>query len=274
MSTTAPQALPPSADLASTLSRSPLVLMLDVDGTIAPIVGRPDLAAVPDDTRHAITALARSPGVHVAIVSGRSAADAARLAAVEGAWVIGNHGAEVAPPGGAMRVNPDTAKWASAVHAASEALRAPLAEIEGVILEDKRWTLSIHVRLAAPESVPRVSDLVRAAAERFGLAQTFGRKLFELRPPVAVNKGTAAVALARELGADRPEGAVAYLGDDHTDEDAFASLLALRADAVTVHVGTSVLPDGTATRAGLVLRDPAEAGEMLAWLARLRAGRK
>ena len=84
--------------LATRLSGTPLVLLLDIDGTLAPIAGRPGDAALPPATRLVVDQLARTGGVHVVAISGRSARDSRRLICLDDTWVIGNHGLEVAPP--------------------------------------------------------------------------------------------------------------------------------------------------------------------------------
>src|SRR4051812_38986485 len=105
-------ALPMTAALEKRLSGSPLVLFLDIDGTLAPIAPRPEYALIPPETRDALRSLVRLPGVHVAVVSGRSAADAARLVSMDEVWIIGNHGFELAAPGAEPAARPDVAKYA------------------------------------------------------------------------------------------------------------------------------------------------------------------
>src|SRR4051812_26076321 len=84
--------------LARRLAGRPLLALLDVDGTLSPIAERPELAIVPFATRQALNSLVHQSDTHVALLSGRSARDAERLVGVNGVWVIGNHGIELAPP--------------------------------------------------------------------------------------------------------------------------------------------------------------------------------
>jgi trehalose 6-phosphate phosphatase len=103
-----------------------------------------------------------------------------------------------------------------------------------------------------------------------------GKKIFELRPPVNITKGTALLELATALGVftdGRLHGSALYAGDDRTDEDAIESLRALRSSAVTIHVGTATLPDGARTSAEFLVRDPAELHVFLEWLTAARRGR-
>src|SRR5918997_1361565 len=109
------------------LSGSPLIVMLDVDGTLAPITSRPEEAAVPPETKRVIAALASRPGVHVALVSGRAAAVARRMVGVSNAWVIGNHGYETVGPDGETVIDPRVATYRPVVGRAARppAPRAP-----------------------------------------------------------------------------------------------------------------------------------------------------
>jgi trehalose 6-phosphate phosphatase len=266
--------------MARRLAGTPLVVLLDVDGTLAPIAPRPEDAAVPAETRRVVAALAAREEIHVGLVSGRAAADARRLVAVDNVHAIGNHGCEVVSPEGAMTIDPAVAPWRDALAGAAQALAPRLAEVEGVFLEDKTWTLSIHYRLADPDILPRLRGVVTDVAARYGLPVTEGKKVLEVRPPVSVDKGTAVLALAERLGATGDDASLLYAGDDRTDEDAFRRLRERLPRAVTVRVAgrgggergekdraDDARPD---THAEFVVRDPAEMRELLEWLAAVR----
>ena len=259
--------------VADRLSHSPLLVALDIDGTLAPIAPTPDEAAVPPATRRILERLTRLPNVHVAFVTGRAAADGRRLVAVADSWTIGNHGIEVVDPDGALRVNAAAEAYAPAVARAVALLRDRVGSVPGVLIEDKTWTASIHVRLAKAADVPNVEREVRAVGQELGLRELHGKKIFELRPPIAIHKGIALLDLAAALGVFRGEvmtGSLLYAGDDRTDEDAFRVLPSPPARAVTVHVGTAVLPGGQRTIAELLLADPAAVHDFLEWLAAIR----
>jgi trehalose-phosphatase len=229
-------ALPMTPALRTRLSGSPLVLFLDIDGTLAPIAPRPEYALIPIETRDALRAIVQLPGVHVAIVSGRSAADAARLVSMDAVWIIGNHGFEVAPPGGTPAARSDVAAYADRVALAASRCDAIAHDIEGVIVENKRWTLSVHYRLAHPRFVAEIHERMEAIARETDLRLTGGKEVLELRPPIAVDKGTAAVDLASSLGALSPGASILFAGDDRTDEDAFRELRDAWPSAVTIRV--------------------------------------
>jgi trehalose-phosphatase len=260
--------------LIGRLLGKPFVLLLDVDGTLAPIAPRPSDAAVPSLAREAIASLARTDGVIVGIVSGRAADDARRVVAIDPVWVIGNHGAEIASPDGHVTVEPHVAEFEGTIAAARGALETVLASagLRGVVVENKRWTLSVHYRGAdpAPELVPTLRDLVSRVAAAHGLVVGEGKKILEIRPPVPVNKGTAVIALASSLGALGDEASLLYAGDDATDEDAFVALRERTPRAVTLHVNGEGSRD---TAAEYIVSDPMEMGGLLAWLAELRRSR-
>ena len=234
---TAP-ALPLSPAITQRLAGVPLLLLLDVDGTLAPIAARPEFAVVPPATQRVLVDLVALPDTNVAIVSGRSARDARRIVNVKGVWVLGNHGIEVARPNAAPAVRRDIAQYANQVAAAVDRLMTIADATPGVLVEDKRWTLSVHYRLADPNVIPALSAHVADIARQLGLWVTIGKEVLELRPPVEVNKGTASIALAQTLGALEPGASLFCAGDDRTDEDAFRALRQAQSMAVTVFVGS------------------------------------
>lgn len=219
------------------LAGRPLLLMLDVDGTLAPIAPHPSLARVPDETRRVLAGLVRRPHVSVALVSGRAAHDARRLVGVSSVWAIGNHGAEVMTPDGDVVVDPSVAAFAEPMARVVATLTPLLEPLRGVLVENKTWTLSVHYRLADTGVLPRLRGTVADVAERNGLRMTEGNMVLEIRPPVDVDKGTAIYRLAGELGALAHGASLLFAGDDVTDEDAFRVLRARVPNAVTLQVG-------------------------------------
>jgi trehalose-phosphatase len=215
-------------------------LLLDVDGTIAPIVPLPALARVPDETRRAIGSLVAQPGVVVVLVSGRAAHDARRVVGVDGVWTVGNHGAEVINPNGEAFVHEEVARYANAIADAARVLEPMLAALRGVVLENKKWTLSVHYRGADEAVLSQLREVVEHVAADRNLHVTTGKKVFEIRPPVRVDKGSAIASLVRDLGAAADGASILFAGDDATDEDAFRLLRGQFPAAVTIHVGTNV----------------------------------
>jgi trehalose 6-phosphate phosphatase len=239
-------ATPFSPELKARLSGRPLLLLLDIDGTLSPIAPRPEYAIVPGPTQKILNDLAATPDVHLVVVTGRAAEDGRRLVCTDGAWVIGNHGIEVAQPGRTPSARDDVAHYESRI--ADAALRASdLAadpERNGVLVENKRWTMSVHYRLAHPRIVPELVERMTRIAGELDLRLTQGKEVIELRPPIQVNKGTAALELAEMLGATHEGASILAAGDDRTDEDMFAALRERQPSAVTVRVGEdAALPD-------------------------------
>jgi trehalose 6-phosphate phosphatase len=211
-------------------------VLLDVDGTLAPIVARPDLAAVPEATRAEVRRLAGRYAL-VACVSGRTGADAARLVGVDGVVYVGVHGLELAP---------EAERW-------RETLR-PFAAEGWPWLEDKGLTVAFHWREADDAlAAGRGLEALARRAREAGLEARWGRKVLELRPPVAADKGTAVRALLGERGLRR----ALYAGDDTTDVDAFRGLDGLEV-AVRVAVASAEAPAGLREAADLVVASPDE----------------
>jgi len=230
---------PARARLLTPLAEAPgeSALVLDVDGTLAPIVARPELSAVPDETRAVLVRLAERYRL-VACVSGRAGDDARRLVGVPGIRVVGNHGLELAPE--------------------AEALAHRIAAFRD---EDKGLSLSYHYR-EAPDPMSAEAELraVAARAEAAGLVPRWGRKVLEIRPPVEADKGTAVRALLAESGARRG----LYAGDDATDLDAFAGLRAAGLDhAVCIAVASDEGPDSLTNAADLTVGSPIELADLL-----------
>ena len=232
------------APLSSAPERSALVL--DVDGTLAPIVSRPELAAVPDDTRAELERLVERY-LLVACVSGRAGADARRLVGVEGIEYVGNHGLELDPRAKVL---------------AGEIRR--FREAVGLPVEDKGLSLSYHYRGAEDEEAARAElEVIAERARAEGLDPRWGRKVLEIRPPVAADKGTA----VRALLASVPARLGLYAGDDTTDLDAFQGLADAGLDhAVRIAVESDEGPENLAAAADLTVSGPDELGQLLTTL--------
>jgi trehalose 6-phosphate phosphatase len=240
-----------------------MVLLLDFDGTLAPIVDRPELAAMPELTRRALERLMARPGVQVAVVSGRGLADVRDLAAIPGIAYAGNHGMEIHGPG-IERIHPEAAAARPVLERAAAELGDALAAIPGAFVEDKVLTLSVHHRLTPRDRVAEVHGIVRRIAEPLqGVHLTEGKEVLEVRPNVDWNKGKAVLFLLEQMRP--PSGTpILYFGDDRTDEDAFRALADFSASAE----GVLVSDDPPAhTAATSFVRAPAEVGEVFAALA-------
>ena len=201
-------------------------VLLDVDGTLAPIVRHADDAHVPEPTRVPLIAVARRFGL-VACVSGRRAATARRIVALGSITYVGNHGAEVLR-GGATEVElePEVEAHVDRVRAFATAAHDEALQRLRVRLEDKAAIFAFHWRGAPDEAAAEAA--VRALADRAeadGLWVHWGRKVLEVRPPVPLDKGRGITRLLERFPAVR---VAAYAGDDRTDIDAFEGLRRLR----------------------------------------------
>jgi trehalose-phosphatase len=245
------------------LDGNPLVLTLDIDGTISPIAPTPEQAIVPIETRDAIRRLIRMPDVHVALVTGRSVSDALRMIMVEGAWVVGNHGLEISGPG--LLSTPATAAQPFVeTMAKARTMLAPLVRATpGAFVEDKRLTLSVHYRLARPDQARALVALAHDVARVLGLRATDGRRVVDLRPLVDIDKGTAVLDLADRFGALLDTASLLYAGDDTTDEDAFVALSTRAPRAVTVRVEGEEDEQSADTAAEFRIAGPIELGRLL-----------
>jgi len=218
-----PRALEYYAEIEHGLSGRRAAVFLDYDGTLTPIVERPDLAVLSEDMRAAIKALAGL--CTVAIISGRDRADVEKLVGLDALVYAGSHGFDIAGPGAIEVQHEEGAAFAAIVHRAAARLRTALAPVEGVLVEPKRFAVAVHYRQVAESDVPRVEAAVdRLLAEVADLRKTYGKKVFELRPRLDWDKGKAVLWVLEALGLHGPDVLPFYLGDDTTDEDAFAAL--------------------------------------------------
>jgi trehalose 6-phosphate phosphatase len=207
------------------LQHEPAGLITDIDGTISPIVRRPEEAYVLPLAQSALRRLRDCLSV-VAVVSGRTVADAQRMVGVDGLTYIGNHGLEIWM-GDRPYTLPEARPWIARMATVLAALKERVA-MDGILLENKGASASIHYRLARDPEAARsaILDALAAVPGTGELRVEEGRMVVNLLPPLRVSKGSAVRWLARER---RLQGVV-YLGDDVTDAHAFKALAAMRAE--------------------------------------------
>ncbi len=235
-------------------------LFLDFDGTLADLVDHPDAAAMRPEMRAALARCAAREDLDVGIVSGRSLESIRKRVGLEDLIYVGNHGLEMAGPGIASFVHPDTRHFEAR---AGEIARA-LAEIDvpGVWVEEKGVSLTLHYRECPPERHDEVAKRGREIIARMGFQPRGAHCAVEARPPIGWDKGQAVLYVLRELhGPGWSEVIrVIYVGDDETDEDAFQALSGLGA---TFRVGDASRP----TRARRRLSGVDAVRVLLEWLA-------
>lgn len=265
-------ALVPSArDALAPLLADPrsAAVLLDVDGTLAPIVRHADDAHVPEPTRMPLIRIAKAYGL-VACVSGRRSAVARRIVSLGSITYVGNHGTEVLRGGRTeAEVDPEIAEWADRVQVWARKAQTEELDRLRVRAEDKQAIAAFHWRGAPDEeaALAAVQELAgRAEAE--GFHTHWGRKVLEVRPPVEMGKGRGVTRLLEGSGMT----VALYAGDDLTDIDAFDGLRALveagtLQAAVCVGVRSDETPPELEAAADLMVDGPAGVRELLTVLA-------
>jgi trehalose 6-phosphate phosphatase len=253
-------------------------LFSDLDGTLSAIAPSPAAVVVLPEVR-GLLEKARDVFDLVAVVSGRPAAEVARLVQVPSVVYVGNHGlervrldAEHGHGRGSLarKVHPEAASYEHVIDDTLVTVKTALGRrFPGLWIEPKGVTGSIHLRaVAEPEAAEEaVYDLAQKLGASRGLRVTRGRRVVELRPPVDADKGSAVVALVREESL----GGAVYIGDDHTDIDAFRALHDLEQSTPEVHgINVAVLspeaPAELAASADLQLADEKQVPEFLTWV--------
>ena len=235
-------------------------LLLDVDGTLAPIAPTPEQAAVPATTLDALRRLIHA-GFSVAAVSGRPAEDVRRMLPVRGLLVFGSHAGEPPPGFAAPQAGPPGAALARLGRLRASVLALAVGH-PGVRIEAKPAGLAIHDRALEPAEERRWRASLGAwiAAQELGELEVLeGKRVVELRPR-GTHKGLAVAALAARLDAPDEDASFLAIGDDVTDEDMFREM---RGRGLAVHVG----PPGASTLAPRRLDSSAAVGEFLRRLA-------
>jgi trehalose 6-phosphate phosphatase len=233
-------------------------VLLDVDGVLAPIVRHAEDAHVPEPTRIPLIAVARRYGL-VACVTGRRAATARRIVSLGTITYVGNHGAETLRGGAtAVEVDPEVAAWSRRMAEWAGGATDQRLDRLRVRTEDKDVIRAFHWRGAPDEAAAEaaVRELADRAVEA-GFVVHWGRKVLEVRPPVALDKGRGVERLLTGAGMD----AAMYVGDDSTDLDAFAGLRRMEAagevrTALCVGVSSDETPPDLEAQADVVVDGP------------------
>ena len=256
--------LPPALgnrELRRRLVSKPMAVFLDYDGTLTPIVARPERALPVPATRAVLEDLAEV--CVVGIISGRDLDDVRSIVDVDGLWYSGSHGFDLLAPDGSRTERDDDQETLDALGAAADALEEAVAAIPEAWIERKRFAIAVHFRQVDDARVPDLEAAVDGVVgAHAGLRKTGGKRIFELRPDVEWDKGAALWSLFERAGLETATALPMYVGDDETDEDAFAAV----EDA---GVGILVAEDDEdrITAASYRLRDPGEVRVFLADLA-------
>jgi trehalose 6-phosphate phosphatase len=209
------------AEVLAPLEHKDAAVFLDYDGTLTPIVERPEDATISDRARAVLTRLSkRWP---VGILSGRDLADVRSIVGLPGLAYAGSHGFDIVTPEGWARQY--GTEFLPSLDAAERELRDAVASVPRARVERKRFAVAVHYRQVDEAGLPHLERRVgEVASVHPDLRQTGGKKVFELRPDVDWDKGRALMALLEAPGLNRSDVMPIYIGDDETDEDAFRIL--------------------------------------------------
>ncbi|MBU4241111.1 MAG: trehalose-phosphatase [Actinobacteria bacterium] len=240
-----------------------VVVFLDYDGTLTPIVSRPEDAILHEGMRE--TLLGLTAQCTVAAVSGRGLEAVKGFIGIRDLYYAGSHGFEIEGPGGLREEHDEAAGFLPVLDEAERSLKDQLADIPGAQVERKKYSIATHYRNVEEEQVGSVGEVVDRVAQRYPeLRKSEGKKVYELQPDIDWHKGKAINWLLDALDLARPNVIPFYIGDDITDEDAFEEL---KARGITVVVGEG----SRGTKAQYSLKDTDEVedfiGELTAFLA-------
>jgi trehalose 6-phosphate phosphatase len=246
--------------------RRPTVF-LDYDGTLTPIVDRPEDAVISGGMREAVRGLAaRCP---VCVVSGRDRPVVQQLMGIDDLIVAGSHGFDIWSPAGGEIRREEGENFRELLEAVESRLRNELDPIEGALVEPKKSSVAAHYRLVSEDERPRVGRVVEEILADYPgeLKVTPGKMVYEVQPNIDWDKGKAVLYLLGALDLDRDDVVPIYLGDDITDEHAFG---ALSGRGIGVFVGHADDPEtaGRTTSADYALHTFEEVERFLDTLAR------
>lgn len=252
-------------DLKQNLRKSKhVILFLDYDGTLVPIKKRPGLARIPGRTRKLLKALSKKKWAKVFIITGRTLRNIKGLVGLDSLSYVGNHGFELEDRDLKFysKEAEDSKKAIAEIH---KKLIKSLRGVNGVIIEDKYYTLSVHYRLVKKNNIDilkrKFYNIVNLYKRKKTVIVTEGKKVLEIRPNIKWNKGTMTEWLMKRIKFEKPFPI--YIGDDRTDEDAFG---VLKKRGLTILVSGKSIP----TKAKYRLKSPEEVFRFLNNLIKLK----
>ena len=250
-----PNALSHFDQLQEIIGKRKPLLILDYDGTLSPIVPNPDEAVLPEATKNALVKLAAV--TPLAVISGRDRKDVESKVALPQLIYAGSHGLDMAGPEGLDIPQKVDADMLQSLKSAAENLKQKLKEVEGCIVESKKYAIAVHFRNVAEGEEEKVREAVsEELTNHINLQKGTGKKILELKPAIDWHKGRASLWLFEALNLHLDSAIPIFVGDDITDEDAF---LSLQDEGLGILVGSH----GEQTAATYALNDTEEVQQFL-----------
>jgi trehalose-phosphatase len=232
-----------------------LFIFLDYDGTLTPIVSRPELALCSHKVKELLEQLRDLSRVYLAIISGRALRDLREKVGVSGIIYAGNHGLEIENPNGSHKEILPSVRTRE-LKRITQSLEDSLKGIPGILFEDKGPIFSVHYRNVPHRFIEQIPQVLREELQQWRnrWRMVSGKMVWEIRPNIDFHKGKA----VREILNTFPSQGLLpiYLGDDQTDEDAFR---VLKGQGISVFIGPGSLP----SEADFFLLNPDEVQEFL-----------
>jgi len=202
-----------------------LVFFLDYDGTLTPIVDSPELAVISKDMKQTVEKLAK---IHtVAVVSGRMRENVQNLVGIKDIFYAGSHGFDIKGPGGFTMIHPIAEKTIPLVAEIIEQLKEKFKNIEGALIEEKKFSVAAHYRkVKKEEDLQFIERTVNEIIQKYDKLRLLkGKKVFEILPNIDWDKGKAVRWIMGALEIPWDKTSTFYIGDDTTDEYAFRTVI-------------------------------------------------
>lgn len=262
-----PHAVEHQEELEERLSGKRPAVFLDYDGTLTPIVDRPEDAVISESMRDAVSGLAsRCP---VCVVSGRDRQVVQELMGLDDLIVAGSHGFDIWSPDEGKIQHDAGEGTGELLDEVKARLQQDIEPFEGAAVEPTKASVAVHYRLVSEENRPKIKEIVDAVLDEHpdDLKVTPGKMVYEIQPNIDWDKGKAVLYLLGALDLDRDDVVPMYLGDDLTDEHAFE---ALAGRGIGIFVGRADDPEtaGRTTAADYSLHTFEEVERFLDTLAR------
>lgn len=259
-----PSALENLPEIEKRLTDKRPALFLDYDGTLTPIVRRPEMAVLSEAMKETVKETAKK--FFVGVISGRDLDDVRNLVGIPSLCYAGSHGFDISGPQGKHLEYQKGGDFLPQLKKAEQKITAQLESVPGAHVESKKFSFAVHFREVSPDKEPLIEKAVdETVAEFSGLRKSHGKKVFEIQPDLDWDKGKALLWLLEQFHLDRPDVLPIYIGDDITDEDAFKVL-------TVKGIGIVVGKDGRASAARYRLKNSQEVRRFLQELGSLIEG--